>query len=106
MRSKNRPATRDTEPRKRFALNDLELRGSGTLVLHLKGSGYLEIWRGRGDQFEFNGRGLPRHFSSTHIRMAAGEGRVTLIGSELRVRFSGGCLDVEVEGRTRSHCFP
>ena len=77
----------------------LRVAGRGRIVLRLKGSGRVNLTRGRFDDFCFEGRGTPKFLSADQVHLDAVEGTLTLEGTELTLEFRGGRMDADLEGR-------
>lgn len=80
-------------------VRSLRVHGKGRIVMHLSGTGRVNLRRGRFDDFCFEGRGLPKHLSAEQVHLDAVEGVLTLEGTELCVEFSGGRADIHLTGR-------
>lgn len=80
-------------------VRSLRVSGRGRIVMHLKGTGRVNVRRGRFDDFCFEGRGLPKHLSAQQVHLDKVEGTMTLEGMELSLEFRGGRADIELEGR-------
>ncbi len=79
-------------------IHRLRVQGQGRIVLHLKGTGRVNLRRGRYDDFCFEGRGIPKYLSAEQVHLDRVEGTLTLEGMELSLEFRGGRADAEIVG--------
>ena len=76
----------------------VQIKGSGALLLVLNGTGHIRVRRGRGDDFQFEGRGTPRFLSGECILLNGADGRLEIRGLQLELEFKGGSAEIALEG--------
>lgn len=76
----------------------LRLRGRGTVVVTMSGSGQLEVGNLRGTAYEIQADGVRRFLDADRLVMSHAHGSVILDGNDVALCFQRGYADVLVRG--------